>query len=410
MPHPRSFLRSLIEPFSRRSSRGLNSEFVHSESTFSRLIAKEISRCVRRPRHHEFSIIQLEGILESDSKVKQHAFFKELYSRLRITDELGVWKGHFALLLPETGRDGAAYVANTIEVCLKNHGLKSELALFVYPWDDRIAGSSSELDSVESDDTGEPTVRSEDEQILTAGNTWSNQVVGSAVATKPQSVTAPIQCSPGRDVFLKKIEASFSMPTPVWKRAIDIAGSAVLLFLLSPFFAVIAVMIRRDSPGAAIFTQAREGKDGKHFRIYKFRTMCVGADEEQQLLRQNNEQDGPAFKLKDDPRVTRLGRYLRKSCVDELPQLINVLRGEMSLVGPRPLPIRESVQCSMWHRQRLDVLPGLTCIWQVFGGRQVSFEEWMRMDLEYIKKRSLLLDLKLIFFTVVKVALHKGSV
>ncbi|MEQ1905489.1 MAG: sugar transferase [Pirellulaceae bacterium] len=388
----------------------MRSEFVHTESAFSRLIEKEISRCVRRPRHHEFSIIQLEGILEAESKVRQHAFSKELYSRLRITDEIGIWKGHFALLLPETGRDGAAYVANTIEDCLKNHGLKSELALFVYPWDDRIAGSSNELDSVGSDEIGEPTVPPEDDRILTAGNTWSNQVVSSAVATKPQSLTAPVQCSAGRDLVLKKIEASFSVPTPIWKRGIDIVGSAVLLLLLSPFFAVIAVLIRRDSPGAAIFTQAREGKDGMHFRIYKFRTMCVGADEEQQFLRQKNEQDGPAFKLKDDPRVTRLGRYLRKSCIDELPQLINVLRGEMSLVGPRPLPILESVQCSMWHRQRLNVLPGLTCIWQVFGGRQISFEEWMRMDLEYIKKQSLLLDLKLIFLTVIKVALHKGSV
>lgn len=180
--------------------------------------------------------------------------------------------------------------------------------------------------------------------------------------------------------------------------------------MLSPVLLAAAAMIRLNSKGPALFLQWREGKDGQLFRIYKFRTMRVGADEEKSAFRKMSEQDGPAFKLKNDPRITSVGRYLRKSCVDELPQLINVLKGEMSLVGPRPLPVDESLNCSTWHRRRLDVQPGMTCIWQVDGGRDIPFDDWMRMDLDYIRQRSMFTDLKLIAKTAIVTLLHRGSV
>jgi lipopolysaccharide/colanic/teichoic acid biosynthesis glycosyltransferase len=138
--------------------------------------------------------------------------------------------------------------------------------------------------------------------------------------------------------------------------------------------------------------------------------MIENAEEMKDSLRTLSEQDGPAFKIGDDPRLTQVGRFLRKTCIDELPQLINVLRGEMSLVGPRPLPVLESAGCTYWQRKRLEVLPGLTCIWQVQGGRDTKFVEWMRMDMEYLRRRSFLFDLRLIMQTIVLAFSYRGSV
>ena len=144
-------------------------------------------------------------------------------------------------------------------------------------------------------------------------------------------------------------------------------------------------------------------------RIYKFRTMTVGAEEQKHSLRAKSEQDGPAFKIKADPRVTRVGRYLRRSGIDELPQFLNVLKGNMSLVGPRPLPCEEADECKNWQRRRLTVTPGLTCIWQVSGGMRIPFVEWMRMDIRYIRSRRLLHDRKLLWATLIAVTLHRAS-
>src|SRR5207249_3744451 len=150
-----------------------------------------------------------------------------------------------------------------------------------------------------------------------------------------------------------------------------------------PLFVVIALAIKSSSRGPILFKQQRSGRGGKPFTMYKFRSMGVDAEARKLELLELNEQDGPAFKLKNDPRVTRLGRILRTTSLDELPQLWNVVKGEMSLVGPRPLPCAESDASEPWHRQRLDVTPGLTCIWQVKGRSSVSFADWVRMDVQY---------------------------
>jgi lipopolysaccharide/colanic/teichoic acid biosynthesis glycosyltransferase len=200
------------------------------------------------------------------------------------------------------------------------------------------------------------------------------------------------------------------LTTPWWKRTIDIIGAGVGLVVLSPVLLTAAVAIKVSSPGPVLFRQKREGKGGKSFDILKFRTMVVDAEAKQDELKDVSEQDGPAFKLKDDPRITSVGSKLRKSCVDELPQLVNVLMGEMSLVGPRPLPVSESTECEPWQRMRLTVLPGLTCTWQARGGRQVSFDQWMRMDLDYIKNQSFVSDVRLIMETAFIALLQRGSV
>lgn len=192
------------------------------------------------------------------------------------------------------------------------------------------------------------------------------------------------------------------------KSVIDYVGAAVGLILLSPLLLIIALLIKMTSPGPVFFYQERCGLNGRHFLVRKFRTMYEDAEGKRKQLEEDNEMDGPVFKIRDDPRITPVGRFLRKTSLDELPQLINVLRGEMSLVGPRP-PIPEEVdQYQLWQRRRLSMKPGITCIWQVSGRNDISFENWMNMDLEYIDNWSLLLDFKLLLLTVKEVCTGHG--
>jgi len=194
---------------------------------------------------------------------------------------------------------------------------------------------------------------------------------------------------------------------PLWKRAMDILGAGIGLLLLSPLFLVVALLIKRSSPGPVFFSQPRTGLGNKPFRMHKFRSMVVDAEARKKQLMALNEQDGPAFKIKADPRITPIGRLIRATSIDELPQLWNVLKGDMSLVGPRPLPCSESDACNGWHRQRLSVTPGLTCIWQLSGRSSVTFAQWMRMDIAYIRTRTILRDLRLLVQTVTTLLLHR---
>jgi lipopolysaccharide/colanic/teichoic acid biosynthesis glycosyltransferase len=220
--------------------------------------------------------------------------------------------------------------------------------------------------------------------------------------------TPPREEEPTDGITSSEVENLLAAPTPKWKRAIDVMGALVGLFTSAPLLAVCAVAIKATSSGPVLYAQEREGLGGRRFRIYKLRTMRLGADQDQSMLRSQSEQDGPAFKMRDDPRRTWVGRWLRATSFDELPQFWNVLRGDMSLVGPRPLPVSESQQCSPWQRQRLTVLPGMTCIWQVRGRSTVSFDEWMRMDIQYIRRRSLLFDVSLLVTTPPSVVVQRG--
>ncbi len=184
------------------------------------------------------------------------------------------------------------------------------------------------------------------------------------------------------------------------KRAIDLVGASIGLLVLLPTFVACAMAVRLTSRGPVFFPQIRVGKNGETFSCLKFRTMKVGAQLQQEHLRQNSIQDGPAFKIPNDPRLTRVGGFLRRYSLDELPQLLNVLLGDMSLVGPRPPIPSEVERYTWWQRRRISVKPGLTCVWQVWGRNRVSFKRWVEMDLYYIDNWSLWLDLKLIVHTV----------
>ncbi|HXH09745.1 MAG TPA: sugar transferase [Alphaproteobacteria bacterium] len=203
-----------------------------------------------------------------------------------------------------------------------------------------------------------------------------------------------------------------SGPTDGWplmaKRLFDVCGSAICLLGLAPLFAILALLIKLDSPGPVFFRQERVGFHKRRFRVFKFRTMLEGAERQQPMLEGLNEADGPVFKIKHDPRITRTGKFLRRFSLDELPQLINVLKGEMSLVGPRPLPVRDVERIDVrWHKRRFSVKPGVTCLWQVNGRSDVDFARWVTMDLEYIDNWTLGLDLKILIRTIP--AVFKGS-
>ncbi|MFW5700086.1 MAG: sugar transferase [Cyclobacteriaceae bacterium] len=201
---------------------------------------------------------------------------------------------------------------------------------------------------------------------------------------------------------------SLKLPLAI-KTMADLYLSIIALILLSPILLFITILIKLDSKGPVFFKQERVGLRGRKFKLYKFRTMVVNAEELLEKLKDKNEMDGPTFKMKNDPRITRIGRFLRKTGLDEFPQLINVIKGEMSLIGPRPPLESEVKQYNRWHLRRLSVKPGITCTWQIMPQRNdIEFEKWMQLDLNYIDNWSLGLDLKLFFKTVTTLFLAEG--
>lgn len=290
-------------------------------------------------------------------------------NRIRSTDDAGLLGPHrIGVVLPDTPTAGAWKLSDDICDLLPPYAGQPECDVYVYPCD------RQQVDAATAADNG---------RVLENGRAKDRR--------EPQPM-----------------HVLFVQPLPLWKRVVDVVGASTALVLAAPLMLVTAVAVKLTSPGPIFYAQQRTGLGRRSFWIYKFRTMVVDADARKATLRPLSEQDGPAFKLKNDPRVTKIGRILRRTCIDELPQLINVVRGEMSLVGPRPLPCDESARGERWGHRRLDVTPGLTCIWQVGGGTNVTFAEWMRMDLRYASSRSLWSDLRLVALTVPSVIKRDG--
>ena len=193
------------------------------------------------------------------------------------------------------------------------------------------------------------------------------------------------------------------------KRVFDVFSSALCLIIFSPVFIIVAIVIIIDDPGNPFFIQERDGLNGKIFKMYKFRSMCKDAPKMRAAMEKDNELDGPAFKMSNDPRITRVGKILRKTSLDELPQLANIFMGNMSVVGPRPLPTYETAQLSSYQRQRLLVKPGLICYWQIRGRSNTTFDQWIEMDFDYINHASLWTDLKIIIEAVPAVLKGDGA-
>ncbi len=217
------------------------------------------------------------------------------------------------------------------------------------------------------------------------------------------------------DLFGRPVLVFRSAPDSTWqmmaKQVVDVLGAVFLLCLTSIPLLVVAILVRLTSPGPVLFRQQRSGLNGRPFTMYKFRSMVTNAEQLKHELAALNEMSGPVFKVTNDPRVTPVGRFLRKTSLDEFPQLLNVLKGEMSLVGPRPLPVDETKRFDdIAHRRRLSVKPGLTCLWQISGRNEVkSFDDWVRLDLEYIDNWTIWLDIKILCQTIPVVLLRRGA-
>lgn len=210
------------------------------------------------------------------------------------------------------------------------------------------------------------------------------------------------KCTERSDEFLysEKDETVNNITYKFIKRTIDILGSITGLLVLSPILLIVMAAIKIESKGPIVFSQVRVGYKGRKFKMYKFRSMVQNAEELKKKLESQNEMDGPMFKMKNDPRVTNVGRIIRKTSLDEIPQLINVLKGDMSLVGPRPSLENEVKEFDDWMLKRLDVKPGLTCYWQVSGRNDIDFQDWMKLDIKYVEEQSVLVDIKLILKTI----------
>jgi lipopolysaccharide/colanic/teichoic acid biosynthesis glycosyltransferase len=345
-----------------RSKNGRGNGFYLDEKNFRYELARE---CVRVDRNASpLAVLTIE--LPSDRAAPRDIDFlgRLLVRRLRITDTIGFLSQRvIGVLLPDTSKSGAWKVASDICAYYPVGHDRPNCEVYVYP--EEHAHSSRHDGSTREH---EPTDK-----------------------VKPAS-----------------LDSLLAHSTPAWKRIIDIVGALLGLITAAPLLMVCAAAIKLTSRGPAIYAQEREGLAGRRFRIYKLRTMRIDADQLQDALREYSEQDGPAFKMTKDPRTTWIGRWLRLLSLDELPQLWNVLRGEMSLVGPRPLPTCESLACEPWQRQRLLVAPGMTCFWQVNGRNTVAFDQWMRMDLQYLRRRSLLCDLFLIVVTAPSIFFKRG--
>ena len=215
-------------------------------------------------------------------------------------------------------------------------------------------------------------------------------------------------------IFFKDLKI-FTWSAAIWfsrvlKRCIDIVSSVISLIILSPLLSTVAIAIKLESKGPIIFKQIRVGQNGKHFQFYKFRSMRTLAESEKaQLLAQNESKDGVIFKMKNDPRITRVGKFIRKYSIDELPQLINVLEGNMSLVGPRPPLPAEVQQYTLEDRKRLHIKPGLTCIWQISGRSDIPFKQQVNLDKEYIRNHNFFVDIWILIKTVYVVVTGKGA-
>ena len=413
-----------------------------SASDMERLLAKERVRCDRYEQFFSLVAVHFNSVPEVSRATQEASLARFLVSKLRFIDDFGYLRnGGLGILLPMTDLAGGKVVLGKILDFANQHGLSIEADVFSYQGhvshserdfdaddlDDSFSSHSGPLESGHSSgvDHAEASLDSEVlfDNVKSFRDHWNrtdptSEPLGEANESGKLGLQGgrPVKKELGVELKANIVRADWetqmrsgnaadllrmcSKPYPFWKRQLDIIGASVGLLAGIPVLIVAGAAVKLTSRGPILFKQSRSGQFGKPFVIYKLRTMSHDAEQTKHLLEDLNERDGPAFKIKNDPRVTMIGRFLRATGIDELPQLINVLKGDMAIVGPRPLPVGEELKCSSWQQRRLDTKPGITCLWQISKSRQMTFDEWMRLDLHYLKKRSVLYDAALLIRTV----------
>ena len=385
-----ALLTDLTERF---SASGFRDPLLLSAAQFNREVARERLRATRRT--YPFCVITIEVKATQTRRRQMRTLIRMLHRHLRMTDHKAFLGGSkFGALLVDTPEMGGRTVIDRLSELANNKGLSVTMSLRVH---DPNGFNPDGFNPDDDNSMGDGNTR-QDEAHLPTGRRR-----GDDTQVRWLPVDGEVQVT-SEDPMVPQPRLRMGI-----KRTLDIVGSSFGLLLTSPLILAAIVAIRRHDGQAAIFTQTREGHRGKPFTIYKLRTMVVGAEKSQAELREQSHRDGPAFKISHDPRVTPIGHLLRRTCVDELPQLWNVLKGEMSLVGPRPLPWHESRACNAWHRRRLDVRPGMTCYWQVNKSNVRTFDDWMRLDLRYLDQFGLVEDIKLIAKTVTVPMMGRGG-
>jgi lipopolysaccharide/colanic/teichoic acid biosynthesis glycosyltransferase len=404
--------RNIFKPFSKQRQEQSLIKYVHSPEEFRLILERERVRTERTGFEFSFVVFDIRNI--DKLSTSPESLINLISKRIRLTDEVGWFnENNFGTILPATSTEGALKFAN--DICQRVGSEESTLVYRIYTYPTKWLPNEEEFHGELQFHKPFRHLDMAMSQWLFACQTFSSKGnIGSNRIEIKSELHPPTKPEEG-------IERLFIHPISIWKRSIDIIGSTIALLLFSPVMLAAALAIKLTSRGPIIFKQERLGFLGKRFTFLKFRSMYVNQNSDihknytenfikNGALKNEQKEQDDCYKIKYDPRVTLVGTVLRKTSIDELPQLMNVLKGEMTLVGPRPPIPYEYENYDIWHKRRvLETVPGITGLWQVKGRSSTTFNEMVRLDLKYINNRSLQLDIKILFQTLWAVLSRKGA-
>lgn len=386
-----------INPFSDITHANLE-EGIYSENDFLMILERERSRADRDGSSFTLIVFDMENAILNGASPR-HVLGILHKRRVRSTDEVGWFEKKIGVLLHNTNIKGAHHFANEVITAAPS----IRYTVYAYPTERHNNYHEDRSFQEYSADEVSSVKRERGSRRVAL---FTQQATNGTLRSTNRPTWLQSEYSTGSILDLQQL---FIRSIPTWKRVIDLFVAIVSIVILSPIMIVVAVAIKLTSKGPVLFRQPRSGLGGKPFIFYKFRSMVIDAEDKKRELIKFNERTGPVFKMSNDPRITTIGKFIRKWSIDELPQLFNVLFGDISLVGPRPPTLDEVPKYEKWQNRRLEVKPGITCIWQAYARHNKCFDAWVRMDIEYTRNQSFLFDLKLMFKTVPAVLSRKGA-